>query len=868
MVNRSHCTAIIFITSLIAATTLVAQCPDMNLSPPVTLLVIDKSGSMNDAAGTWNAGPVDASRTPWQAVRYRIDGLLDRLADGSVVRAGLFSDECVWSKPLALDAAARDSLRRAIDANAPVENYGRTSLFDSLLDALDQARSFSVKDPTRDIAIIVYTDGKDSTENDTERDAKLNDIRTRFPELVKENENIWLYYTPIVQGQAIKTIIDHPHAVEVGFRFPIPLQLDRSSFVLGNAKANPETEVAPFLCGSDGIWPLIQGKELKFEFVPDQGQVIRIEADSVRITKGQIQIPLHIVNASDLKAAQAYSGNLKIIYPDLKDYEVRAPTQLRLRFQAAEVPEIYSVRPNDGSTVPRGAPVTFVVQTLQDASVLWDFGDDQSKSGSEVQHTFNTAGDRTVTVTVRSTNGLSAEATIRLSVIDLAANIVPVNSVVMENLAVELKRTIRGPIKRVEWMVDGHKHDPTDESNGSLTYTFDRSGIHTLQLLGYADAAEVVGDPMEINVVPGPRIEVASETFRPGQPVKFTLTSPPSVTSVDWRFDESDLIENGGTELSHLFEIRGTHSVVATVHFKETDSVAIQRDIAIVGEAPMAKISLGNEDDGEQAGARKHSLGETLPLVNSGGGDIRQQNWSVKRPGETDYSPLAPDTTTLPLNDLGPWSVRLETIGWPDLEGNVQTATDSVDIIVNPRPNRALFALLAAILAVLWILLGYLLVIGNSPRHWRLHHQFGSIPDPNRLVPFKLNRKGVWSWRHKRARVPLHRFTSKGYWAEDGRQEFVEISKIRGAEGPVAIVGYSGQSTSGVRLGRVISIAEDSTTCQVKVEESRMPEDRQSLYLLLEKKLGSELVPWLLFLFCTGILIAIVSALYRSIFGL
>jgi len=587
----------------------------------------------------------------------------------------------------------------------------------------------------------------------------------------------------------------------------------------------------------------------------------------VTTVNGQLRIPLHVANASELNATQAYSGHLKILYPKLEDYEVRAPTQLRLRFQAAEAPEIYSVRPQDGSTVARGVPVTFVVQTLQDANVLWDFGDEQSKSGPEVQHTFNTASERTVTVTVRSSNGLSAEAKIELSVIDLAANIVPINSIVSENRPGEFMRANRGPIKRVEWMVDGHEYDPTDESNGSLKYTFDRPGVHTIQLFGYSDATPLIGKPMEINVVPGPRIEVTEDRLRPGQEIRLTLNSPPGVTKVDWEVDDEKNFDVG-TELLRRFETRGTHRVTATVQWKDSQPVVVRRDIAIDGEFPAAKIDVGRtEPDAITNEARKFSLGETLPLFNSAKGDIRNQNWSVKRPDETEFSPIPLNTTTLPLNQLGPWSIRLETIGWPDSEGLIENDDDQIDLIVNPRPNRTLFALLAGLVAILWLYLGYVLVIGNQPRHWWLYFQFGSIPEASKMIPFKLNRKGIWSWRYKRARVPMNRFTSNGYWVENGRHECIQISKTRGADGPVAHIDYSGESTTGIRQGKITALIEDATERQLKIEESRMPADRQTLYLIVKKKPGSELMPWFLFVLCTAILVSIVAALDRSIFG-
>jgi hypothetical protein len=68
---------------------------------------------------------------------------------------------------------------------------------------------------------------------------------------------------------------------------------------------------------------------------------------------------------------------------------------------------------------PVGAPITFRAQATTSIPIInwtWSFGDGTTGTGNIVQHTYNTAGVFTVTLTVINNNGQTASATTTASV--------------------------------------------------------------------------------------------------------------------------------------------------------------------------------------------------------------------------------------------------------------------------------------------------------------------------------------------------------------------------------------------------------------------------------------------------------------------
>ena len=828
-----------------------AQCDDVAIEPPTTILVIDKSGSMTQAAGTWKSDPVDADRTPWQAVRARIEQFLSRSPDGNQVRTAVFNERVDWLGQVRLSDESRRSLLGKLDEEAPRNQQGRTALYKAMVGAFEQAKLLSRENPTHDIAIIVYTDGANS-----ENEVREADVATEFRELVELNENVWLYYTPIVRGQTISTIVKHPHAIEVGFRYPVPLQFDRTSFVLQNARLKPQQNIRPYLCGADAVFPLLKNHRMHLEFQPDDGQDIQIASQEIALTRGELSIPVQVLNGPELDVSRAYSGRFLITYPDLPEFEVRAPASLRLIFQAEEKPRISNMRPEEGMVIPSGTEQVFVIQTLDDAQVIWDFGDGTSKGGREVTHSFTTSGERTVRVSVKAANGLEASKTATIRVIDVGISIAPVKPPFLSGFETSFQPIRRGPVKRVEWLVNGKKYQPNLEGEG-LRMAPDRPGRLTVQALGYAETAIVKSDELEIRIGEPPRIVVTPSPAIVGKATQLALEGlPPSVDSVTWTFHDGETIKDSRASISRTFPVRQSYRTQATIQSGGRQVAVVPGDFSVIEEPLKAYFESEVRKPSSWFSLmkwfyRKTMKGDELILQDHSTGSIRSATWRYRSPGQDDWTELPDDATTLVLNAVGEYEMERYLEGYPDGAGTFNTARSSGSIVVHPTPNLGLLAL--NVLGALGVVAcsAHVLLRGNRPRHWKVYYDRSEYPEASGTSSY-LGLAKRWNWWRKKARIAITSLNGDGYWdTEEGRKEYVEVLQRGGAD----FVRYSGESDVGLNPPGGTERSENTdTTLEVMVFDDRGEGSEDTdLYLKIKKEQGSELGPRLLFLVIAGI---------------
>ena len=211
----------------------------------------------------------------WQALRERVEKLVYQLPDGSVVDSILFRDmgdvepPPKWMGRRTLQKRAdRIDMLSFIDAGQP-DDRGATPLIETMTKAVRKAAEITGEDSAirREIAILVYTDGEDTSARDPAK--ACEQLATEFAKLVEINENVWLYYTPFGEGKPIGTLLDHPQAVEVGFKYPLPLTVEGKTFVLPSAARNPDAVLTPFLCGRESVWPFLTNQQMRFVFEPD-----------------------------------------------------------------------------------------------------------------------------------------------------------------------------------------------------------------------------------------------------------------------------------------------------------------------------------------------------------------------------------------------------------------------------------------------------------------------------------------------------------------------------------------------------------------------------------------------------------------------
>lgn len=478
--------------------------PAQEPTPVAYLLVIDHSGSMNERL----AGK---SVTRWQEMQRQAIELVEKIPLGSRLWIAVFAGEpprAAWIPPFQTEADRKKVIGHLQSAFGTPQ--GGTALYDTLGIAFEEAERLSRQNPGQHILVLAYTDGKD----ESSKQWNPTTLRQRFQQLVEQNRNTWLFYTRIPgEGVPLSEIVgrDTPNAREGAFRSPLPVSLVRTHYHLENAVLQPRQTITLEFLASHAIWQTLGQAVLNFEFIPAQGQPIKVRAQPVALRPGPIPVELVVENPDQLLVDSHYSGVLKIHYPTLDKFDIKAADTISISFQKEKRIEIFDRRPSDNSSFAVGQPILFWVNTLEGAKVIWDFGDGQSATGPEVRHVYNTAGKRQVKVTVGEPPLGPAVQTFLVDIVDLSLRVAPVATAVFSETTTTFRCTGRGPIQKIEWIIDGRKYDGTftlrgDLLEGDIAYRFDTTGDHRLTVLGYSEKAVVQSEEMVVKVVDLPRL--------------------------------------------------------------------------------------------------------------------------------------------------------------------------------------------------------------------------------------------------------------------------------------------------------------------------------------------------------------------------
>ena len=191
---------------------------------------------------------------------------------------------------------------------------------------------------------------------------------------------------------------------------------------------------------------------------------------------------------------------------------------MQVSFQELKPPVISWRIPKDDSVFATGQPVQFKLSTLQGADVTWDFGDGQTATGQDVRHVYNTAGKRSVTVTVTDPELGPTVQKFDIETIEVVMDIKPVHEVIVEGLRQRFVASGRGGVESCQWLIDGNLFDggrlAPPENQSEITYTFQSPGPHEVTVLGLARGARPQSK-RNFTVEPRPRVVVADGPTRP-----------------------------------------------------------------------------------------------------------------------------------------------------------------------------------------------------------------------------------------------------------------------------------------------------------------------------------------------------------------
>ncbi|MCB0177045.1 MAG: PKD domain-containing protein [Anaerolineae bacterium] len=341
------------------------------------------------------------------------------------------------------------------------------------------------------------------------------------------------------------------------------------------------------------------------------------------------------------------------------------------------------------STAEVGQAVTFDGAGSQSSnpitSYAWDFGDGSTGSGAQVNHTYTTNGDFTVTLEVTDDQNQTGSTTSPIQVspqptpVPLTANISgPSQGQVNQSLTFDAQSsTSAAPLTDIQWdFGDGN----TDSGNLVVSHAYDAPGNYTVLLtlnneLGQSNTtaqAVVISEPPPANTPPQPAIQANPTTIQVGDTVNFdasgTQASSP-IVSYDWDFGDGDT--GSGQLTNHTYTQEGDYTVTLNVtdqnNLSGSTTAAITVNPLTQPDPLTANITgpAGGEV-GEQLTFDGQSSTSAAPLTTiqwdfgdgaTAGGNL-VVNHTYKQPG--DYTVQLTLENDINQNDTTSWSVTID----------------------------------------------------------------------------------------------------------------------------------------------------------------------------------------------------------------
>lgn len=242
----------------------------------------------------------------------------------------------------------------------------------------------------------------------------------------------------------------------------------------------------------------------------------------------------------------------------------------------------------------------------------WDFGDDETGDGQAVSHTYPSAGEYTITLTVTDENGAQGEVTTLITVKNLppAAHLevagkkgkveVFTNEPVILDGSTSKDQSPNGQVVLYEWDLgaDGTYEETTTSPTFSCTYTED--GTYKVRLRVTDDnGATALSNPLTIVVLN--RAPTCSFNWSPASPsdaeeaIFSAVVSDPDGEVVGWRWYFGDGETSTAESPTHRFPDDGVYTVTLIVRDDDgKESRASVREITVKNASPIAKFSLSS----------------------------------------------------------------------------------------------------------------------------------------------------------------------------------------------------------------------------------------------------------------------------------
>ena len=257
----------------------------------------------------------------------------------------------------------------------------------------------------------------------------------------------------------------------------------------------------------------------------------------------------------------------------------------------------------DQTTASEGVDVNFSATIASHdsiSSVVWDFGDGQSKVGEQVTHKFSVTQQQTfsVKVSVKDQDGAPAESTVQVTVNDLdpTAKAAADKLSVKEGAEVTFSSVGSSSFDSAVLIWDFDDGQSLVENGAPVTHKFSvtQQKVFNVKLKVKETAPNVdqAEDTIQITVSDtSPAIEAGSnKQAKTKEVLTFSASATPgqdAITSFEWDFAGEKKL---GQQVTHSFAIAGTHTV--TLKVKDTDSeVTDTLTVTVTDVGPTAVFS-------------------------------------------------------------------------------------------------------------------------------------------------------------------------------------------------------------------------------------------------------------------------------------